>query len=414
MASWPDPAGAVRTATSADNAALLALTAACPMEGDIGLCVERAPDFFALNRLEGDRFEVGVVDGPDGMPVGCIAVAEREVYLHGRPASTMYVGDLKVHPAHRGTGVADQLSAWARDLCRAWGGDAVPTLVTILAGNRAMHRRLAGDRGLPHLHRFATIRSHSVSLLWRRRPPAPELRVERAGEADLEEMADLWRKVAPERQFAAVLDAESLAGWVEEAPGLALSSYLLARGAGGRPAGFLALWDQDSLKQLRVTSYSRRLAGFRLGFNAVAPALGAARLPAAGGAMRHLTAVHVCVSVRWRRGAAIAGRPRLQRATRSRVLVLHRRPRRHGSPRHRLLGADGPAHRRVGVRGDAVRPPAGAGAGRPPPAPRDRPGLTPAPPSRPGVREVVIIEGRGRHLGVRPWRRRGGWRRWRR
>lgn len=295
MASWPDPAGAVRTATSADNAALLALTAACPMEGDIGLCVERAPDFFALNRLEGDRFEVGVVDGPDGMPVGCIAVAEREVYLHGRPATTMYVGDLKVHPDHRGTGVADQLSAYARDLCRAWGGDAVPTLVTILAGNRAMQRRLAGDRGLPHLHRFATIRSHSVSLLWRRRPPAPELRVERAGEGDLEEMADLWRMVAPERQFAAVLDAESLAGWIEEAPGLALSSYLLARGAGGRLAGFLALWDQESLKQLRVTSYSRRLAGFRLAFNAVAPALGAARLPAAGGAMRHLTAVQVCV-----------------------------------------------------------------------------------------------------------------------
>jgi len=33
-----------RDATGADNDALLALTAACPMEGDIGLCLQRRPD----------------------------------------------------------------------------------------------------------------------------------------------------------------------------------------------------------------------------------------------------------------------------------------------------------------------------------------------------------------------------------
>lgn len=287
--------GGVRPATPADNAALLALSTACPMEGDVGLCVDRSPDFFALNRLEGEEFDVGVVDGPAGTPIGCIAVAERRAYLHGEPARTMYVGDLKVLPEHRGTGAADRLSEWARDRCRARGGDDVPTLVTVLAGNRSMQRRLAGVRGLPHLHRFATIRSHSVSLLWRRQPPRTDLRVTHADAADAEEMAALWAEVAPGRQFAAVHDAASLAAWIGAAPGLDLSSYLLARRPGGRLAGFLALWDQESFKQLRVTSYSRRLAAFRAGFNAVAPALGAARLPAAGGHLRSLTAVHVCV-----------------------------------------------------------------------------------------------------------------------
>jgi GNAT superfamily N-acetyltransferase len=290
-----EAAGAVRPATPADNDALLALSAACPMEGDVGLCVERAPDFFALVRLEGDDVEVGVVDGPDGTPVGCIAVAQRAAYLHGEPARTMYVGDLKVRPDHRGTGAADRLSEWARDRCRARGGDDVPTLVTVLAGNRAMQRRLAGVRGLPHLHRFATVRSYSVSLLWRRRPPRSGLRVEPAGEADLEEMAALWARVAPGRQLAAVHTADSLAAWIAAAPGLDPSAYLVARRPGGRLAGFLALWDQESFKQLRVTSYSRRLAAFRAGFNVVAPAVGAARLPPAGGPLRTLTAVHVCV-----------------------------------------------------------------------------------------------------------------------
>lgn len=285
----------VRPATPGDNAALLALTAACPMEGDIGLCVERAPDFFALNRLEGERFDVGVVDGPAGTPVGCIAVAERTVYLHGVATRTMYVGDLKVHPDHRGAGAADALSAYARDLCRDARGDDLPTLVTILAGNRSMQRRLGGQRGLPHLHRFATIRSHSVSLLWRRRPPRAELRVTRAEPGDLEEMAWLWRQVAPGRQFAPVHDAASLDAWIGAAPALEPSSYLLARRPDGRLAGFLGLWDQESFKQLRVTSYSRSVAGFRLGFNAVAPLLRATQLPPPGGRIRHLTAVHVCV-----------------------------------------------------------------------------------------------------------------------
>lgn len=265
------------------------------MDGDVGLCMDRAPDFFALNRLEGENFEVGVVDGPVGTPVGCIAVAGRRVFLHGEPTTTMYVGDLKVHPDHRGTGAADALSAYARDLCRTRGGDDVTTLATVLAGNRSMQRRLAGERGLPHLHRFATIRSFSISLLWRRRPPRSELRVTRAGEADLEEMAALWQEMAPARQFAPVHDAASLGSWIGAAPGLELSSYLLARRGDGRLAGFMGLWDQEPLKQLRVTSYSRGLAGFRFGFNAVAPAFGASRLPPTGGHIRHLTAVHVCV-----------------------------------------------------------------------------------------------------------------------
>jgi GNAT superfamily N-acetyltransferase len=279
-----------------DNPALLALAEACPMEGDIGLCIRRRPDFFALNRLEGDRWRVGVVDGPDGRPVGCVATAERDVYLHGRPSPSMYVSDLKVHPRHRGTGAADVLTTFARQECLETGGEGVPTFLTILAGNRAMERRLQGPRGLPHLHRIATLRSHSVSLLWPRRPPAsPGLRVERGEPDDIEEMAALWQGVAPGRQFAPVHDAASLARWIDRAPGLDASCYRLARRADGRLVGFVGLWDQSSFKQTVVIGYSRRLASFRLAFNAAAPAMKTARLPPPGGELRHLSAVQVCV-----------------------------------------------------------------------------------------------------------------------
>ncbi|HEX6739007.1 MAG TPA: hypothetical protein VF310_12080, partial [Vicinamibacteria bacterium] len=97
------------------------------------------------------------------------------------------------------------------------------------------------------------------------------------------------------RQFAPLVDAEGLRRWTRSAPGLALSDYFLARGADGRLRGFLALWDQRAFKQLRVTSYSRRLGAARLAVNAAARLLGAARLPPVGEALRARTAVHVCV-----------------------------------------------------------------------------------------------------------------------
>lgn len=282
-----------RDAAPADQAALLDLATACPMVGDFTLCVDRTPDFFALNRLEGGSWRCGVVDGPAGAPVGCIAVSERRAYLDGAPVRTIYVGDLKVHPAHRGGAVADALTRYARDVALATGGPDVPTLLTVLAGNRAMERRAAGPRGLPALARFATIRSHAVPLLWRRRQ-RPELDVATGDLRDLGEMAALWRRLSPARNFAPVYTPDSLAGWIQAAPGLALDCYRLARRRDGRLAGFLGLWDQAAFKQLRVLRYSRRARAVRSLFNGVAPLCGAASLPSAGSPLRYVTAVHVC------------------------------------------------------------------------------------------------------------------------
>ncbi|MGI8806414.1 MAG: GNAT family N-acetyltransferase [Acidimicrobiales bacterium] len=284
-----------REATPADNDALVELSVACPMEGDIGLAIDRAPDFFVLNRLEGRTWQVGVVDGPDGRPIGCIAIAGRDVYVNGEPRPAMYISDLKVHPAHRGGGAADALVLWARDACVAAHGPDVLAFLTVLAGNKSMLRRMEGPRGLPVIERVATFRSHTIPILWRRRPPPDgTLTVVRAQPADVEEMAGLWAGLIPARQFAAVHDAASLAGWIDGAPGLDLNDYRVARRPDGTLAGFLGVWDQSGFKRLRVTGYSRRLGAVRVAFNAVAPLTGATKLPAPGGALRNLTAVHVC------------------------------------------------------------------------------------------------------------------------
>ena len=285
-----------RPALPDDNAALVTLAAACPMEGDIGLCVDRSPDFFALNRLEGEAWRVDVVDAADGTLAGCIAIARRRVYMLGVEREVMYFSDLKVHPDHRGSGAAEALIRHAWQACREMGGDEVPTLVTVLAGNAAIERRARGPRGSPPWTNFARLVAHSVSLVWKRRVPAVAgMRVERACAADLAEMAELWQKLAPARNFAPAFAPGGFEAWIEQAPGLEPESYWLLRGDDGRIAAFLGLWDQETFKHTRVVRYSRPLAAFRLSYNLLAPLIGAARLPGRGSAMRFLTAVHVCV-----------------------------------------------------------------------------------------------------------------------
>src|SRR5215207_5899939 len=289
------PGGGRMSATlAADNDALVQLAGACPMRGDLTMCVDRAPDFFGLVRLEGERWRVGVAD-LDGSVVGCVAASERPAYLNGSVTRTAYVGDLKVHPAHRNGLAADALEEFAREACRGYGGDDVLALITVLGGNRAMERRVAGPRGLPTLTRFATLHVHAIPLLWPRPETVSGLRVDAAREEDLDEMGALWSRVAPDRQLAPVLGPARLRAWIDGAPGLAIEDYLAARRSDGRIAGFLALWDQYYIKQLRVLGYSTRLAVARGALNAMAPLAGTPRLPAAGNVLPSLAALHCCV-----------------------------------------------------------------------------------------------------------------------
>jgi GNAT superfamily N-acetyltransferase len=284
----------IRPSAPSDNGALIDLAATCAMEGDVSMRIDRGPDFLALNRLEGDRWTVGVAERR-GQIVGCVAMSERRAFINGREARTGYVGDLKVHPAHRDTRVADALSLYAESLCASLP-PAAPVLITVLAGNEAMERRLSGPRGVPAFTRAATIRTYSIPILWRRTFHGHQsITITSARWSDLEEMISLWNTVAPGRQFAPVLSAGSLADWIRHAPGLDISSYSLARSSRGELLGFLAVWNQRSFKQLTVLSYSPRMKLAKMVFNALSHLAGAEPLPGAGSPLGCVTIANICV-----------------------------------------------------------------------------------------------------------------------
>jgi hypothetical protein len=148
---------------------------------------------------------------------------------------------------------------------------------------------------VPRFTRFATIRAFSIPFLFPRAVPNTDLRISAATSSDIEEMAELWTRVAPLRQFAPVLTAQSLTRFIARAPGLHISDYRLARDGAGRLVGFLAWWNQDCFKQLRVVRYSPRLRAARTILNGLARLTNSTSLPDVGAALRYCTALHVCV-----------------------------------------------------------------------------------------------------------------------
>ena len=284
----------VREAVRDDDAPLRAIAAACPMEGDLTLRITRDPDFFQLNRLEGSQWRLGVAE-VDGRVVGCAMGAERTAYVHGVEQRTMYAGDLKVLPEMRGTGVADALIRWVMATVLDMGGPDIPILLTVLAGNRAMERRTSGRGTTPGVAHFATIRAFSIPLLFPRSFRESGLRISKATPRDIEEMMELWRRVASERQLAPVFTSSTFASSIASAPGLNISNYRLARDASGRLMGFMAWWDQAGFKQSRVLRYSPRLRVARALLNAVATLTRAVPLPGVGELLRYCTAFNICV-----------------------------------------------------------------------------------------------------------------------
>lgn len=288
------PRPQVREAQPADNAALLALTAACPMEGPLALRLDRAPDYFAFTRLAGGWSRVGVAPGAAGELDGCVAVAERRLHLGGAPTRTFYASDLRVRRAARGRGAADALVHFvAASAAERAGRDATVWMV-VLAGNRSMEARVAGPRGLPRLTRCARIETHALLLL---RPPRAEsdaLDVHPADATHLGDMAALWTDVAPRRHFTACLDGAAFAGAVN-APGLGPGAFHLARERSGRLAGFLGVWDQSAVKRWVITRDSARTRLTRAAHNGLARALGAPRLGGPGQPLLGASVFMACV-----------------------------------------------------------------------------------------------------------------------
>lgn len=289
----------VRVAGPEDDPALVRLASLCTMDGSIGLRFDRSPTYFELCRLAGKDWVVGVVDDASGCPIGAVLAARQSIYLDGEPQDAVYIGDMKVHPEHRRSGIARDMLRWAQRRAADMVGWDGLRFSTVLRGNQPVEQGIEAHStaiGCP-MTQTANIRSYSIPLAVRRSERRLQFDVDRAVSSDFEEMQQVWDSIAPTRDGARTYGpGESLHSFVDSAPGLSPGDYLVARGrSSGRIVGFFGLWDQHDIKQMRVTSYSQTMSALRLGFNTAARMSSATPLPPTGGAMRYRSAVNVCV-----------------------------------------------------------------------------------------------------------------------
>jgi ribosomal protein S18 acetylase RimI-like enzyme len=96
-----------RAATTEDNLKLIQLTATSAMAGDIGLRIDRKPDFFALLEMRGET-KVFVAEENEQI-IGAICVSLSNVYVGGEIFPLQYIGDFKVAERYRHQGIGLKL-----------------------------------------------------------------------------------------------------------------------------------------------------------------------------------------------------------------------------------------------------------------------------------------------------------------
>lgn len=121
-----------RIATNEDNLKLLELTSSTEMAGEIGLRIDRHPDFFSLLKMRGET-KVFVAEEEDKI-IGCLCVALKKVYIDGEIFPLQYIGDFKVSGPYRKKGIGLQLCNEMADYLISQNSDLV--FLNVSKGNK--------------------------------------------------------------------------------------------------------------------------------------------------------------------------------------------------------------------------------------------------------------------------------------
>jgi len=252
----------VRLAGKGDELALRRLSAACPMVGPVGYCLEREPNFFALTEIQGDDAEVGVIDGAERGTLDAMATSVRVVRrLAGGSQVLRYSGRFQ-GPSSCGE-ATDSREGFMHLASEKLEREKVPAFGIVLGGNQAMSPLLERAGARLRFHAMARLRNHSVFVST---PSMPRLVGDRSSPATSTSSASteiprassssFGTRSSASRAFASFGTSEVFS--IRTGPGDPLERFWIAR-RGGRAVGCAAAWDASQIKQLRVQSLSSEL-----------------------------------------------------------------------------------------------------------------------------------------------------------
>jgi hypothetical protein len=202
----------VRTAEPSDNERLIRLARECPMKGIITLYVDRAPDFFFLNRLQGDEWRVYVAE-EDGELAGSLSVAYRYAFVDGMRSRIAYLSDVKIPQKYRGSTVAYRLLASMYEAERSQEFDYF--ICSALEGNTTVAKLFDGRVGLPPLVPIGTVDvTNIIPLRWPMRSNGVTIR--QADANDTDEIIDVLNRFHQSYHFAPMFSRTSFDVMLQE------------------------------------------------------------------------------------------------------------------------------------------------------------------------------------------------------
>ncbi|MBI2932012.1 MAG: hypothetical protein HYY16_10215 [Planctomycetes bacterium] len=284
----------VRPVEARDDADLRRLLRETPMQGDVSLSFEREPDFFAGCSIEGDLSQTFIMrERASGALVGMAARSAFEAYLNGAPSRVGYLSRLRVAPPFRG-----RRSVWmegARRILPMIRDEAVRIHITTIVADNLPARRLL-EAGLPGMPKYRPVDRFYTYLLppggVRGRRPAG-VTLERGGPHRLGEIVSCLQRNGARFQFAPRWTAEDLVS-PQRCRGLAPEDFHVAVRE-GHVVGCLAVWNQESFKQVVVRGYARHWMWKRRLLKILGTLVPLPRLPDVGVAMRLGWISHVAV-----------------------------------------------------------------------------------------------------------------------
>jgi hypothetical protein len=270
-----------RLATPADDPDLRWMLRESPFPGRIQVTFEREPNFFLAGPIEGDIHQTIVArETETGNVAGILSRAVREVYVNGQVLPLGYISQMRVAPKYRASPRANIKMGEAIEQLDK-DGRAPFNLISIIDDNLpAKHFLTAGLPHLPVLREFA--RYHTLAL-YTRRPRRSlslpwNLHLERGSAERLPAILDCLERNGRRYQLSPRWTAETLCQ-PEHTPGLCPANFWLAVD-GEKVLGCVAFWDQSSVKQTVIHSYSGWMGTFRPAINILSWLLGMPHLPA--------------------------------------------------------------------------------------------------------------------------------------
>lgn len=261
------------------------------MDGEIRVSLEREPNAFLASAVEGEPHRTIVARAPSG--AGIVGMGSRSVwnaFVNGEPVRLGYLSQLRVDRAFRGR---KPLLVAGYELLRSFRehGELPFDLTSIIADNQVARRLL--EAGLPGLPVYREVEGFSTLVIPTTSRPKKISGIERGTREHLPGIVGCLERNRRRYQFSPRFSVEDLLS-PERSRGLALEDFFIAT-SGSETVGCLALWNQESFKQVVVRGYGPRLGRWRPLLNRLSPVLGTPRLPEPGQRLPHAYVSHVAV-----------------------------------------------------------------------------------------------------------------------